>query len=42
MTLMGKSKYWERNLSIYQFVYDTSHTNCLGMEPGPPVREAGD
>jgi hypothetical protein len=31
-----KPKYLEQNLPHYHFVYDKSHMDSLGIDPGPP------
>jgi hypothetical protein len=38
----GNPKYWEKNLSQCQFVHHKFHVDCPGIEPGPPLWQAGE
>jgi hypothetical protein len=38
----GKPKYFEKNLSQRHFVHHKSKIDWLGLEPGPPWRDAGE
>jgi hypothetical protein len=38
----GKPKYSEKNLSQCHLVHHKSHMDRPGIEPGPPLGEAGD
>jgi hypothetical protein len=38
----GKPKQSEKNLSQCHFVHNKSHMDRAGIEPGPPLWQAGD
>jgi hypothetical protein len=36
----GKQKYMKKNLTYFLFLHHKSHTDCSGVELGPPQRKA--